>query len=376
MASQLACVLVTPYSVAKGRTGGILTRILTTSGCELMASRMFFPGRDLVETYAALLPTESDGDHLVPGLIRDYVFREFSPHPDGGVPKGVLLWLFRGEKAIERVHTAVTHMVQNSFGDCIKDSAGRVVYFEPAALAGDSAESTQQMVQLWSQHSGSAGRLPPLKSTSGSKIPEQRTLVLVKPDNFKCSSVRPGGVLDLFTRAGLSLVGMQLIRMSTRQALEFYGPVHEVLRTRLNSWVGAEAHNLLRQQTGLGFEVPEAIVAELGKLLGPLYGDLRFDNLIRFMSGRSGKECPTDQLDQPGSEPCLAVVFDGIEAVAKCREVLGPTDPSKAGVGTVRREYGTSILANGAHASDSVESAERELAILRLEDQDFTSGFQ
>ena len=55
----------------------------------------------------------------------------------------------------------------------------------------------------------------------------------------------------------------------------------------------------------------------------------------------------------------------------KIRDVLGPTDPSKAPPGSVRREFGSNIMVNAAHASDSVESAQREMAIVNVGENNF-----
>ena len=46
MAQQLAYVIITPYSLHKSRTGGILTRLITRTGCELVAARMFAPSAE------------------------------------------------------------------------------------------------------------------------------------------------------------------------------------------------------------------------------------------------------------------------------------------------------------------------------------------
>jgi nucleoside diphosphate kinase len=59
-------------------------------------------------------------------------------------------------------------------------------------------------------------------------------------------------------------------------------------------------------------------------------------------------------------------VYEGHEAIRKIRDVLGPTDPSKAPPGSIRREFGSTIMVNAAHASDSVENAGRELGIVRM----------
>jgi hypothetical protein len=48
------------------------------------------------------------------------------------------------------------------------------------------------------------------------------------------------------------------------------------------------------------------------------------------MSGRSPAECDAALARQPGTEKCIALIYEGVEAIGKIRDVLGPTDPSKA----------------------------------------------
>ena len=60
-----------------------------------------------------------------------------------------------------------------------------------------------------------------------------------------------------------------------------------------------------------------------------------------------------------------------MQAIGKIRDVLGPTDPSKAPPGSIRREFGSTIMVNAAHASDSVENAEREMRIVNVAENNF-----
>ena len=69
-----------------------------------------------------------------------------------------------------------------------------------------------------------------------------------------------------------------------------------------------------------------------------------------------------------GKVRCLALVYAGDNAVEKIRGILGPTDPSKAEPGSVRKEFGTNIMVNAAHASDSLENAKREIGIIKVAD--------
>jgi hypothetical protein len=133
--------------------------------------------------------------------------------------------------------------------------------------------------------------------------------------------------------------------------------------------VGARARAILEKE--FGFAIPLAEQQAIGKAMCPLYGDYQFDNIIRFMSGRTPGECPPDLLDKPGTEKCIALVYEGLDAVRKIREVLGPTDPSKAPPGSIRREFGQTILVNAAHASDSEENAVREIGIIQPAENNF-----
>jgi nucleoside diphosphate kinase len=171
-------------------------------------------------------------------------------------------------------------------------------------------------------------------------------------------------VIDFLSRTGLYIVGIKVHRMSVAQAADFYAPVREVLRTRLKDVVAARARAALEKE--FSFKIPADEEKQLGDLLGPLYGDNQFDNIVKFMSGRAPGECDAAQLRQPGTEKCIALIYEGVSAIRKIRDVLGPTDPSKAPPGSVRREFGQSIMVNAAHASDSEESAAREMAIVNV----------
>ena len=84
------------------------------------------------------------------------------------------------------------------------------------------------------------------------------------------------------------------------------------------------------------------------------------------MSGHAPSETPESDWAKPGTERCIALVYEGVEAVRKIRDVLGPTDPSKAPPGSIRREFGQTIMVNAAHASDSEDNAKREMGIVNI----------
>jgi nucleoside-diphosphate kinase len=62
------------------------------------------------------------------------------------------------------------------------------------------------------------------------------------------------------------------------------------------------------------------------------------------------------------SGPCLILVLERENAIARLREIMGATDPAKAGPGTIRHDFASSIEANCIHGSDGLESARLEIA--------------
>jgi hypothetical protein len=151
--------------------------------------------------------------------------------------------------------------------------------------------------------------------------------------------------------------------------LDFYGPVRDVLRSKLKDMVGNKAKALIEKD--FGFKLPDGKEKQLGEILGPEFGDNQFDNIVRFMSGHAPSDIPESDWTKPGTERCIALCYEGVEAVRKIRDVLGPTDPSKAPPGSIRREFGQTIMVNAAHASDSEESAKREFAIVNVGENNF-----
>ena len=122
--------------------------------------------------------------------------------------------------------------------------------------------------------------------------------------------------------------------------------------------------NILEKEFGM--PISPAVQRQLGELLGPIYGDSQFENILRFMSGHAPSELDQSRWRESGTEKCIALIYEGVEAVRKIRDILGPTDPSKAPPGSIRREFGQTIMVNAAHASDSVENARREMGIIQI----------
>ncbi len=371
---QLAYALITPHSLHKSRTGGIIARLVARTNLDLVAARMFAPGPELVREYAELIVTANDPqDRRIQELIREYVLTQFSKDPKTHRRRRVMMLLFKGEDAVRNVRSVVGHFsfqrrggetIRDTYGDLVVDSDDNVRYFEPAVLAAPTPAEVAAKLRLWARYSDTDGGVLDDVISYGPDEKPERTLVLLKPDNFRFPSGRPGNMIDFFSRTGLYIVGIKVHRMSVAQAMEFYGPVREVLRTRLKDRVAGRAREILQRELGLKISATEA--EQLGDLLGPICGESQFENIIRFMAGRSPSECEPAQLTAPGPEKCIALVYEGVNAVAKIRDVLGPTDPAKAPPGSIRREFGASIMVNAAHASDSPENARREMRIINV----------
>jgi nucleoside-diphosphate kinase len=127
----------------------------------------------------------------------------------------------------------------------------------------------------------------------------QRTLTIVKPDAV--AEGVTGEILSRFERAGLEIVALKKLRLTEEQARGFYA-VHKDR---------------------------------------PFYADL-----VKFMT----------------SGPVVVGVLEGPDAIAKNRELMGPTDSTKAEPGTIRGDFGTNIERNAVHGSDAPETARVEIA--------------
>lgn len=375
MAEELSYVIVTPYSIRKSRTGGIIARLISRTGLELVAARMYAPSQELVEKYASVIVTAQEPRHrATQDLIRQYVLKNFAPDASGGRSR-VLFLVFKGEDAITKIRTTVGHIVnertsgetiRDTYGDYLTNSNGDVIYFEPAVIAPPDEASARHNLKLWSDYSDSDGGLldETIQFPEGANV--QKTLVLIKPDNFRFPNARPGGVIDVFSRSGLYIIGFKVHCMSVAQAEQFYGPVLEVLQDKLRDPSGARARLAIENELGIGLN--DEVQKQLGDILGPISGRQNWESIVQFMAGRRPSECAPECREAPGTAKCVALVYQGVDAVRKIREVLGPTDPSKAPPGSIRKEFGQTIMVNAAHASDSPENAAREMEIVKIKE--------
>jgi len=379
MAEELAYVLVNPYTLFKSRTGGLLARLMSRTALDLVAARVFAPGKELVEEYAKTVVTKNDPQpQEVQELIRHYVLENYMPERKTGRRKRTLMLLFRGDDAVRRVRNVVGNVttgpvrgvaIRDTYGDYVLGTKGEVKYFEPAVLAAPTQEEAAFKLKLWARYSDTDGGLVDDTIQYPANAKPQRTLVLIKPDNFNFPSGRPGHVLDVFSSTGLYIVGMKVHQMSVAQAENFYGPVREQLLAKMQGLALAKVLPTVEQ--ALEMKLPADAIEKLGDLLGPYFGEALFQQIVKFMTGIAPAQCDPSRKNEPGQAKCIAVVYEGVDAVRKIREVLGPTDPKKAGPGTIRREFGQSVMVNAAHASDSPENAIREIGIINFKENNF-----
>jgi nucleoside-diphosphate kinase len=83
-----------------------------------------------------------------------------------------------------------------------------------------------------------------------------------------------------------------------------------------------------------------------------------------FYAMHDGKFFFADLIAYVTSGEVVGIELEKDQAVELLRELVGATDPAKARPGTIRYMYGTDLQRNAVHASDSRESAEKELAIV------------
>ena len=336
MATELAFVLMNPPTITKSQTGGVIARLIARTGLNITASRMYGPSQDLANKTADVIRSNSDNKGVESEALASYVQDYYGPKDDGA-RRRVMLLLFEGEDAIAKISSAVHagpgSTVRGTFGDNLPD------HFEPAVIAGASKSETEAMLSLWASHAVSDGGI--ITEMCGLDLPgNEATLLMLKPENFRFPSLRPGAIIDLMSSSDLTIVGMQLFHMKVNQALDFYGPVRDVLRDKLQG-VTANITSAAMSDVMHG-ELPEDLKERVGAVLGPAYGDVMFEDIIEFMTGYRPSDLAENERDQ-SSTTCLAMVYIGPNAISTVRSLLGPTDSTKASPGTIRFEFGTEI---------------------------------
>jgi nucleoside diphosphate kinase len=153
MPEELSYAIITPYSLHKSRTGGILSRLLSRTGLELAGARMFAPSQELVKKYSeATISANDPQDRRIQELIYDYILKNLSPDPKSGRARRVMIILLRGEDAVRKTRSVVGNIsaerrggetIRDTYGDLIIDEDNQVRYFEPAVLAAPTREEAR-----------------------------------------------------------------------------------------------------------------------------------------------------------------------------------------------------------------------------------------
>ncbi len=89
----------------------------------------------------------------------------------------------------------------------------------------------------------------------------------------------------------------------------------------------------------------------------------------RHYAVHSDKSFFKDLVEYITSYPVIAAVFEGKDAVGVARKTMGATNPEKAEIGTIRRDFGVDLQRNSVHGSDSPENAEIEIGLYFRKDE-------
>ena len=385
MKPTLSYVIVTPYTIAKSRTGGVIARLLSRVDLELAGAQIITPGEDFINEYASILRNqELRNVNRAGDLLANYIERNMGP--SGGRRHRSLLLILRGENSCRKLSDICgalfpeKHSIEALSGETIRDTyadyivdrddPNKIIHFEPAILTPRHEELANESMAMFVKYLKNSKNVADNRSYQDSAKKEQ-TLVILKPDNWSFASSRPGTIIDMFSRTGLRIVGIKIFSFSLNQAMDFYGPVESTLNERLAPLYGQKARETLERN--FEFSLSESTARILSESFGKEYAKEQFYKIVAFMSGRRPDTCPAGEEDRPGNVKCMILVYEGENAIKKIRDVLGPTDPLKAPGGTVRREFGSSMMVNTAHASDSVESYEREKKIVKIEENSLIS---
>ncbi|MGG4032599.1 nucleoside-diphosphate kinase [Paenibacillus cisolokensis] len=122
-------------------------------------------------------------------------------------------------------------------------------------------------------------------------------------------------------------------------------------------------------QRGLIGEIVSRFEKKGLKLVAAKFLQVTREMAVRHYAEHKGKPFYEPLLDFITSGPSFAMVWEGDQAIALCRAIIGKTDALEALPGTIRSDYAVHTNFNLIHGSDSPENAEREIAIFFREDE-------
>lgn len=374
MTEQLAYTLITPYSLFKSRTGGIIGRLLAHARLEFVAARMHVFSDAFIDAYQKVI-CPPDIETKIGQAWHRYIDQSLRQNnPWGFLPRCMLL-LFRGPDAVRHLKEEVIgsfteeptgDTIRGTYGDFIRAEDGTIHYFEPAVITCPEPDLNDAHLKLFADYAELDGGILTGRIDYGQPN-VQVSLVLLKPDNFERRSRRPGNIIDTFSLTGLRIVAARLFHMTVAQGEQFYGPLRQIFVRKLKGNVTQEAYRRLHDAFEFRFDMADA--EALAARLAERNATSEFNRIVEYMTGVNPQDVEPDQKHAAGKTKCLALLYEGPDAIEKIRKVLGATDPTTAEPGTVRSDFGRDLMRNGAHASDSPENALRERRIIGLADE-------
>lgn len=374
MKKELTYALITPYSLLKSRTGGIISRLLSLSDLELVGARMYTPSDKFLDEYIKTIETQKMKTVWKNAMI-DYVNNMVRKNNKLGMANRAMLLLFEGKNAVDVLHNNVIgsasdplrgNTIRGTYGDSIRASDGKVEYFEPAVLTSADKAANVNQLKLFAKYSLSdGGILEKAVKFPKNKKPET-SLIILKP--FEKHDPRTGNIIDMISRTGFYMVGAKLLDLSTKQAEEFYGPVKDFFNSSFDDKFKPKLVENLRaslNQKDFSFELTNEILNKMAGQMKKPTVEGEFGNILQYMTGRAPSAFAETKKTGDGKHTiCLALLYQGINTIKTIRELLGATDPKKAKYSSIRRFYGLDILRNAVHASDSTKSVIRERKII------------
>ena len=372
MSYELGYALLTPDSLFKNRAGGIISRLFADPNLEFVAARMFVFSDEFLAEYQQVL-CEDMTEPAKKKAWHDYIENKLSSKNADGSPRCMLL-LFKGDNAVRYLKENLVgsfadergaYTVRSTYGELIRNEAGDIVHFEPGVITCPVPELNKKHLELFAKYALTDGGI--VAGDLEDKENSQTTLVMLKPDNFYVPSHKPGAIIDTFSSTCLQVIGAKLFSMTVAQGEEFYGPLKPILVDKLQPAISQVA--LDRLANAFDFDFSEIYADEIAKMLSVPNAEAHFARIVEYMTGVDPRTISPDLKATTSKTHCLAILYQGPDAIGKVRDVLGSTNPEKAAPGTVRNDFGTDILHNGVHASDAPENAMRERAIIGLTDE-------
>jgi len=383
MKKELTYALITPYSLLKSRTGGIISRLLSLSDLELVGARMYTPSDKFLDEYIKTIETQKMKTVWKNAMI-DYVNNMLRKNNKLSMANRAMLLLFEGKNAVDVLHNNVIgsasdplrgNTIRGTYGDSIRASNGKVEYFEPAVLTSADKAANINQLKLFAKYSLSdGGILEKAVKFPKNKKPET-SLIILKP--FEKHDPRTGNIIDMISRTGFYMVGVKLLDLSTKQAEEFYGPVKDFFNSSFDDKFKPKLVENLRaslDQKDFSFELTDEIMNKMADQMKKPTVEGEFGNILQYMTGRTPSAFAETKKTIDGKQTiCIAILYQGINTIKTIRELLGATDPKKAKYSSIRRFYGLDILRNAVHASDSPASVIRERKIIGFNKEKKTS---